>query len=1058
MHPLRFGLALAVLCAATAAAAGERPGLRLQASSLPGGGGPFAVVTADLNRDGHVDIATTNLAQVTIYLGKGDGTFAVPAALATGSRPRGIVAADFNRDGTLDLGAAATGQDALVLHLGRGDGTFQAGQFFPIGQRPFLASSADLNADGIPDIAVANEAAKVSILLGDGRGGFAVQSYATNKWPSATAIGDFDGDGHQDVAVTNWGANNVSILFGKGDGTTFSAPRNFTFEGHSLYCVLAADIDRDGHLDMVWNDILRSEVYLLYGDGHGAFPRTARLEAAPGVRSVVAADLTGDGWLDLASANTSGGNVSIMLADGRGGFFPTQQVPAGASPRMVTAADLDQDQRLDLIVTNTRSDTVTVLLNRGLTQIPEVEEIAGPPATRRSLSFSGLERPNGIAFDRNGDLLVSDQGHHRIARVALATGTITTAIGTGVAGDSGDGGPADLASLNQPYAIAVDAAGAVYIADTGNHRIRKVDTAGNVSSIAGTGVQGFSGDGGPADRAQLNQPIGLAVDATGTIFVSELSGRIRKIDGSGIITTIAGTGLPAFSGDGGPASAAAIGPIVPLAVDPAGNLLLADQLNRRIRRIDAAGQIATLVGGTAPASGAGTDADIGMPGAVAADPQGNVYFPANGALRRLSAEGRIEILAGGPKDLLAPSGMAVGPDGALYFADPQCNCIRRTSAGSALQTVAGEGPEVGRDTSGPSSESATPAIPDARLHLEWEHVFRSGSDANTPYAIAVGGDRSVYVAGDIGSGADWLVMRLSPDGQPGWQFNSASKAIDVPTGLVSTADGQLVSAGHSMSNGRDYLVIALAQDGTERWRYAPVRDGDQVGWSVAADAASNLYIAGESSGQWEVFSLAPDGTLRWTATDDRSRAARGIAVDAQGDLLVAGDDGRGWRVAKLDPSGALKWQHRARAKLASVATAIAVDGAGNSTVTGDWGDRSTRKLRVERLDPDGKSVWAYVDPESVIGHNVAVDAAGNTVVIGDTDRDWVMLGLDPSGHLQWRFTHDGGGGVENMDQAFGLALQPDGFLVSGFVHPVPPSYPSRGAVNWRIARYRLERP
>ena len=124
-----------------------------------------------------------------------------------------------------------------------------------------------------------------------------------------------------------------------------------------------SDLDRDGHLDMVWNDVQRKGLYVLYGDGRGDFPRRLLLPAGSGVRSATTADLDGNGWLDLASANTASDDVSIMLADGRGGFLPTRHIAVGKRPRVVIAADLNRDQRPDLIVTNLKSNDVTILIN-----------------------------------------------------------------------------------------------------------------------------------------------------------------------------------------------------------------------------------------------------------------------------------------------------------------------------------------------------------------------------------------------------------------------------------------------------------------------------------------------------------------------------------------------------------------------------------------------------------------------------------------------------------------------------------------------------------------------
>jgi hypothetical protein len=347
--------------------------LDLRARTLPGGGQPFAVVAHDLDGDGNADLTVTNssTSRVSVYLGAGDGSFSPPLSFETGRRPRGIVAADFNRDGTPDLAVAATDRNRVFVHLGRGHGRFQQGTSVPVGRRPFMLTVLDLDSDGALDIAVANEGEAaggeaLSILLGDGKGEFSSRSLSTGRYASDVAAADFNRDGKPDLAVATWGSNDVAVHLGRGDGT-FLPPKRFTYaQGHGLYLVLAADLDRDGSPDMVWNDLRRSGLYVLYGDGTGGFPRTRLLATGRGVRHAVARDLNGDGWLDLVSANTGAGDVSVILADGRGDFLPAQTIVAGVLPRTVAAADLNGDRRPDLVVANMKSDDLHVFLNHGV--------------------------------------------------------------------------------------------------------------------------------------------------------------------------------------------------------------------------------------------------------------------------------------------------------------------------------------------------------------------------------------------------------------------------------------------------------------------------------------------------------------------------------------------------------------------------------------------------------------------------------------------------------------------------------------------------------------------
>lgn len=217
----------------------------------------------------------------------------------------------------------------------------------------------------------------------------------------------------------------------------------------------------------------------------------------------------------------------------------------------------------------------------------------GPATTAR------LDSPQGLAFDAN-NLFISDTHNHRIRKLDLTTGIITTVAGT-TAGFSGDNGPANAAQLSLPTALAVDANHNLYIADTQNHRIRKLAiTTGIITTIAGNGTQGFSGDDGPATAATIDSPAGLAIDSAGDLYISDThTHRVRKITAAtGIITTIAGTGTPGFSGDSQPASGATLDLPHGLSIDAAGNLYIADTENHRIRRIDAVTGAITTVAGT----------------------------------------------------------------------------------------------------------------------------------------------------------------------------------------------------------------------------------------------------------------------------------------------------------------------------------------------------------------------------------------------------------------------------------------------------------------------------
>ena len=263
---------------------------------------------------------------------------------------------------------------------------------------------------------------------------------------------------------------------------------------------------------------------------------------------------------------------------------------------------------------------------------------------------AGLSNPYGVAIDANGNLFIADTYNFRIREVGT-NGLITTVAGNGTNSYSGDGGAATNAGLSNPYGVAVDGYGNLFIADTYNFRIREVGTNGIITTVAGNGTNGYAGDGGAATNANLDYPRDVAVDAFGDLFIADSgNNRIREVDTNGIITTVAGNGMPGCSGDGGPATNAVLNNPTAVAVDGAGHVFIADSGNNRIREIDTNGTITTVAGiGTHGYSGDGgppAEAELNGPAAVAVDAGGNVFMAdsGNGRIREIVFEGPTLVL------------------------------------------------------------------------------------------------------------------------------------------------------------------------------------------------------------------------------------------------------------------------------------------------------------------------------------------------------------------------------------------------------------------------------
>jgi sugar lactone lactonase YvrE len=285
--------------------------------------------------------------------------------------------------------------------------------------------------------------------------------------------------------------------------------------------------------------------------------------------------------------------------------------------------------------------------------------------------------PIGVARDTSGNVYFSDQGNHTVRRVA-PDGTFTLAAGTGDPGFSGDGGPARQARLSSPSGLALDSAGNLYIADRGNSRIREVIADGTIQTVAGSAVAGFYGDGGPATAAQIALPDGVAVDSQGNIYIADTANhRIRKVTTEGIIQTIAGSSNYGTSGDGGPASLALlINPRV-LVFDLNGNLLISDSSAHMVRRITPSGLIqrvsGTGVAGHTGDGGPATSAEDWTPWGLAVDAAGNIYIGDTGSsyIRVVNPAGIIQTLA----EVYNPTGLVTDSAGNPWIAGDSLNIL-----------------------------------------------------------------------------------------------------------------------------------------------------------------------------------------------------------------------------------------------------------------------------------------------------------------------------------------------------------------------------------------------
>jgi trimeric autotransporter adhesin len=691
------------------------------------------------------------------------------------------------------------------------------------------------------------------------------------------------------------------------------------------------------------------------------------------------------------------------------------------------------------------TDITNLGRSRYLSEVSGIKTVAGDGGNARVevgrlATLTLLLNPVGVAVDASGNLYIADSNNYRILVVTKSTGIVTAVAGNGTFGYSGDGGLATSAALTFPKSVSVDASGNVYIADYGTDCIRMVTTStGIITTVAGNGTHGYSGDGGLATSATMRYPTGVCTDASGNIYIADsTNNRIRMVTKStGIITTVAGTGsLGYYSGDGGLATSAKLADPTGIAVDTSGNLYIADSGTDCIRMVTkSTGIITTVAGGgkselNADYSGDGglaTSARLADPTGIAVDAPGNLYITdyRNKRIRMVTkSTGIITTVAGTGSSgnsgdgglatsatIYSPSGIAVDVSGNIYFADYFYNCIRIVTKSTGIISLAvGDGTSANTGDRGLAT-SARLFAPRGVAHDSSGNIYIADTGSNTIRMIEKSTGIITTVAGNISA------YKVDVFGGYGGDRGPATSArLRRPRGVAVDASGNIYIADTEnncirMVTKRTGIITTVAGNRTHR-SSQNYNDGGLATSAtlsspraVAFDASGNIYISDayhqrirmvtKSTGV--ITTVAGNSTRGYSgdgglATSAALGSVNGLAFDASGNLYIADST-----------------NNRIRMVTKSTGIITTVAGKGYSGNSGDGGLATSARLSY----PTG----------------VAVDASGNLYIV-DYRNNRIRLVTKSTGIIS-SVAGNGTSGysVDGVQAALGMLNRPVGIAI-----------------------------
>jgi sugar lactone lactonase YvrE len=886
-------------------------------------GEPISIVVGDFRGDGKLDFAVGYFSTVSVFLGNGDGTFTQASGSPISSVGKSLVEEDFSHDGKLDLAGVNGFSDEIGLIAGNGDGTFSIAPTISLGSQsgvvPFAIVAADFNEDGVPDLAMLSDYQDaVSIGLTE---------------PTETATATVNG-----IAPAGAGAHNVEASYA-GD-SNYSASVSTTV---ALTAAVAAPIilpasgtiasaqsvtitDTTPGATIFYYASYNEPAGVIFGNGYVPYAGPIPIEGSGTLN--VSAYATATGYQEsLYSSATYTLNFPSAAAT------PVFSVAPGEYPSSQTLTITDSTPGATIYyttngtypstlssvfsgpITISNSEIVTAIalapgystssyatgqyyIESSSTRF--IYSVAGSftdgyagdggPATFAELVGGGLD---GVAVDSSGNVYMTDNQDNVVRKVAASTGIITTIAGTGVAGHTGDNGPAASAELWGPSSLAVDPNGDLFIGETGDKVVRRIDAVtGNITTFAGnpTGTGSF---GGPATSFNLYGITGVACDHFGNLFIAEGEDIVEVNAGTGNITEIAGFAAGGFSyggasfitggiavdgagntytsagyggsvvwkispqgavsifagalhepfgGDGGPATSAILDWPVGLAVDGAGNVYIADDFNQAIREVNTSGIINTIGGILLDSSSNGGDGD------PAADV--GIYYP---------------------------QAIAADSAGDVYFGDQVTSRIRKITAPIAPPTSAAAAP-VFSLTAGTYSSAQTLTMTDATPGAEI-YVTLNGSAPTTS-------DQGYHGPIDISGSVTVQAVAVAPGYLTSAPVSATYVLSTPPSAVISTVAGN-GKGGFSAGGGPAISTSigtpqAVAYDGSGNLYIADT--DNNVVWMVSASTGEISVVAGTGT--------SGNGTAGGQATETALSRPSGVAIDKSGDIFIA-DTGNG---------------------------------------------------------------------------------------------------------------------------------------------------------------------